>query len=117
MRHGGPPPLDGASSSSGLTSTTGSVNGPLSGLNLSSTQTSEIASILSSAQTLATTPADVQSQINQVLTSAQQETLSAEFNNGFPQSSAIGDSGSNVQQQILAASALNANQLQSELNS
>jgi hypothetical protein len=109
--------MNGGTTTNATSSTTGGYNNPFSALNLSSTQTSEIASILSTAKISTTLPADVQSQINQVLTTAQQQSLSAEYNNGFEQSSAVGNYASNVQQQILAADALNVNQLQAELNS
>jgi Spy/CpxP family protein refolding chaperone len=50
-------------------------NSLLSQLNLSSTQQSQVSSILQSAQASGSTPSDVLSQINNVLTPAQQQQL------------------------------------------
>jgi Spy/CpxP family protein refolding chaperone len=53
----------------------GGSHGPLTGLNLTSTQQSQIQQILQTAHSQGTSQSDVQSQINAVLTPAQQQQL------------------------------------------
>jgi len=123
QRPSGPPPSGGGSSiglSSTSTTATAAYNSPFSALNLTTSQSSAIANIFASVGNTSTSGTNnssstsssesIQDQINQVLTTAQQETLSAEFNTGFNQSQ-------NIQDQIAASTVLNVNQLQYELGS
>jgi Spy/CpxP family protein refolding chaperone len=56
-----------------------SANGPFSNLNLSSQQQQQLQSIFSQAQQQGSSPSQVQSQVNSVLTSSQQQTLQSDL--------------------------------------
>jgi Spy/CpxP family protein refolding chaperone len=114
-----------------------SQSNPFANLNLTQAQQTQIAQILQNAQSQGTSPSAVQSQINAVLTPAQQQTLQADVqtaqsaHSGHHHHHHGGGGGSasatsttatvngltvtDIQNQVLAATSVNQQQVQSEV--